>query len=256
MQGPITFDIHTPLDDAALRDHVKRALALDLPELGYAPHRPGCVRIIANGPSARNAPLEGQTLALNGSLRLFTNKGQAPVWWAACDPQELVADFLDVMPAATHYLVASKCHPKVFETLMKRGRQITVWHLDDQATWDLVEHRDPIRIAPSVTLTSFELMERLGWRAFETWGWDGCYLDGLHHAVPQDHIQGGIQIEVGHKTFDTTATWALEAENAVTRLGDYPHPLEINGGGMIGAVLEQHWAEGIREMLRNFAPAA
>lgn len=240
MQGVVEFDIRVPVDDAGLVANVAHALSLGLPDLGQLPHNPNRLGIVANGPTARSAPLDGPALALNGALHLFTNHGKAPAFWAACDPQPIVADFLDVTPRETTYLVASKCHPSVFDLLLRRRCNVILWHLDDHATWDLVKDRDPISLASSITICSFELSERLGFGKFETWGWDGCYIDGRDHAT--DQPAGGVYVEldIGGQVFPTSRTWALEGQDAVNKLRMTPRDVKIHGPGMIGALLDFH----------------
>lgn len=257
MHGPVTFgDPITPLDDAALREHTRAALGRRLPELpDFSYPRPGTLRIVANGPSAGFAPLEagGPTCAINGALRLFVERDMAPTYWAACDPQELVVDFLKDAPPYTEYLVASKCHPKVFEHLLSLGRKVTIWHVDEAATNLRQIGLHPVRSATSVTVTLFDVLERLGWRAFETWGWDGCFMDGRHHAADQAHEADIIHLDVAGRNFDTTGSWILEAQDADARLRDCPWPLTIRGGGMIGAILQQAWIAQTREALIQYA---
>src|SRR5580765_5062864 len=170
----VEFVVSTPVSDEDLVANVRHALTLGLPELcdfEYAWNGP--LTVVASGPSALKAPFDGKTLAINGALGLFTRAGRAPTYWVACDPQELVADFLDEMPESTTYLIASKCHPKVFERL--RDRKVILWHVHDECTWELTKERQPVARAVSVTICAFELMARLGWRRFDTWGWDGCF---------------------------------------------------------------------------------
>lgn len=249
----------TPLDDETLVKHVKHSLSLGLNELRdfEYPHAE-VMTLVANGPSASRAPLAklGPTCALNGALKLFTARGLAPTYAAVCDPMEMVATFFENAPAETHYLVASKCHPRVFDTLMRADRKITVWHIDDFCTWPLLHDRFPVRTAVSVTLTIFEVLERLGWRGYRTWGWDGCFLDGLGHSAPQEENTDAITVEIGSRTFTTTATHVLEAETAAAKMADFRWPLEIMGGGMIGAFLQATWSARINEMLLNRAKSA
>ncbi len=253
MRGPVTFgEPVTPLDGAALREHTSVVLGHRLPELPeFTYPRSGTIRIVANGPSARSAPVEagGPTIAINGALDLFVRRDMAPTYWAACDPQELVVDFLADAPPHTEYLVASKCHPRVFERLLSLGRKITVWHVDESATDLRMIGLHPVRSATSITVTIFDVLERLGWRSFETWGWDGCFMDGRHHAGDQDHDAQVIELDVAGQKFQTTGTWALEAQDADARLRHCPYPVAICGGGMIGAILQQAWMEDVRKTL-------
>lgn len=238
-EGPeIHFNVSTPLDDEAIIAHVAHALSLGLTEAAptHFPRSQPHLKVIASGPSARKAPLDGATLAVNGGLKLFADAGKTPTYWAGCDPQAHLADFLRDPPRNTIYLLASKCHPDVFEAL--KHRKVVLWHIDDPCVWDLIEHRNPIMTACSITLTSFGLMRMLGYETFETWGWDGCYMDGLHHANDQIHVGNNVEIVVGDKTFQTTTNWALECQDAEDKICGLGHKVTIRGGGMIGAILK------------------
>ncbi len=222
-------------------EQVRHALTLGYPDLGVCPVRPERLQVIANGPSALSAPLTGVTMALNGSLKLFTSRGLAPTFWAACDPQELVADFLADAPMETIYLVCSKCHPAVFEKL--NGRTVILWHQDDEATWELVKDRDATMIVPSITTSTFELAGRLGFRSTDYWGWDGCYVDGLNHAVSQAHVEHVVENQVGDRVFVTTPVWMFEAMIASNRLEVFGWNITMHGDGMIEAVMR---AQGVK----------
>lgn len=234
--GVISFDVKTPLDGDTLVAHVKHALTLGLPELrDFEYPWEGALKVIANGPSSRQADLSGKTLAINGALKLFTDKGLAPTYWMACDPQELVADFLKDAPAETTYLVASKCAPAVFEAL--KDRNVVLFHIHEECTNSLTEGLGHVSRAVSVTICSFEIMARLGWRRFDCFGWDGCVQDGQEHAVAQTNMGGHIEIEHLDHTYTTRPCWALEAQDAVDALRGFPFPIHIHGGGFMGAVL-------------------
>src|SRR4051812_23421948 len=115
--------------DDQIRRNMDYALSLGLPEADGGPLKH--LTVVANGPSARHLPLwpEGDTLALNGALKLFRTKGASPTYWAGCDPQPMVADFLDDPPDSTIYFVASKCDKAVFDAL--KGRDVRLWHIAD-----------------------------------------------------------------------------------------------------------------------------
>lgn len=225
----IIFDAKPVMGDDQLAPHIRRALLADLP--GSMPGAlPTTLRVIANGPSALLAPLDGPTIALNGSLGMMLRRGVAPTFWAACDPQELVTEFLDVMPADTIYLVATKCHPKVFERLAHR--QVCRWHLDEGVGPRGIAH------STTITLTSMNLMRACGWRRFEVWGWDGCYLGGKHHANETHNVPDGIDCHIGGRVFRSTPAWACEAEEAGQLLQSADYEWTIKGDGMIAAYVD------------------
>lgn len=216
---------HTSDDD--IERNIRHALSLRLPEADAEPLP--LLRVFANGPSALRAPLDGASLALNGALGLFPD---GPTFWAACDPQSLVADFVSDPPERTIYYVASKCHPDVFEAL--KHRDVRLWHPNDYP----IPGKRQVRHGSSVTLTVPNLFRYLGWRRFEFWGWDCCLLDGQHHAVPIGELPDQIECKIGERTFATRHAWACEAEEAAFMLQIVDYEYEIMGDGMVKAYME------------------
>lgn len=251
------FVITTPASDHVLKRQISDALARGLPEAMPIRRK---LTVIANGPSARGVDLAliRPTLAVNGALRLFVDQGVSPDYWAACDPQEVVADFIpDDPPASTVYLVASKCHRRVFEKL--KGRDVRVWHV---GLADGPPGPDMTRIpsSSSITTTATWLMNRgFGFTDFEYNGWDGCFVDGRHHASDDSgwsDVQttgfnfGGIEADggqvIGGRTFVTTRTWIAEMHGAdqffqVARYLDIG--IKINGDGMFEASRKNMFGE-------------
>lgn len=222
----VEFETKTPVTDEQVERNVAHALSLGLPEADAEPLP--LLRVIANGPSALQAPLDGPTLALNGALALFP---QGPTFWAACDPQPLVAEFLENPPTGTIYYVASKCHPNVFDAL--KDRNVRLWHPSD---YDVPGKRQS-RHATTITLTAPALFRRLGWRRFEFWGWDACTMAGKHHAIERGDLPDQIVASIKGREFHTRHAWALEAKEAefILQIADYEW--EIKGDGMIAAYM-------------------
>jgi hypothetical protein len=234
------FNYILPIEDDVTRSQVRVNVARGFQEAVVR----RSLTIIANGPTARKVDLrsiKSPTLAVNGAMHLFSEVGISPTYWAACDPQAIVADFLpDCPPTDTIYLVASKCHPSVFEKL--NGRDVQVWHVNDHHA-DGASHIPP---SCSITITASWLMHRLGFTDFEYWGWDGCFLDGRHHASNADEFGvpvlrmnfGGTIVDgevLGGRLFSTTRAWAAEAKGAeqffnLARYFDIG--VRINGDGM------------------------
>ncbi len=243
-QGTVQFDLHTPCGEEQIRANIASALRRKLPEA----HLDGpFVRIIAGGPSARQAPLDGPTLAVNGALKLFTDEGKAPTWWACADPQgPAVENFLrGPLPEETVYLVASKCDPVIFERL--KHRDVRVWHVSD-FVGVLDDTGQPTGLFPipcgsTVTTCAISLMLRLGYPRQEVWGWDCCFGDdGSTHANAQEHFfHEVIDLDIGGRNFKTTRSWALEAQDVVNKV--WPvftwlgTEVNIMGDGMLKAYL-------------------
>ena len=82
-------------------------------------------------------------------------------------------------------------------------------------------------------------MPSFGWRRFDVWGWDGCFLDGRHHANQTHDIKSKqITVDIEGRQFETTHAWALEAEEALYILQIADYSVEIHGDGMIAAYTE------------------
>lgn len=239
----VGFEPILPVSDEVCEAQVRASAARNLPE---AVER-RALTVIANGPSARLAPLDTiPTLALNGALRLFTDRNLAPTYWAACDPQALVADFIPPHPPeATTYLVASKCHPNVFDAL--RGRRVLVWHLPDHPTPGALHQA----LCPSITLSALWLARSLGFTDFDIYGWDCCFVDGHSHAGDGVSVGETIALNyggtvvgtdvIGGRNFPTTPTWIAESNAAgqffqLARYFDLH--VSVHGDGMIRAEQE------------------
>jgi hypothetical protein len=242
----VGFDAKLPVDAETCRQQIAVNIARGLPDI----LKQRGLTIIANGPSAIGIDLraiKGPTLAVNGAIKLFVEQGLAPTYWAVCDPQAKVADFQpDDPPFDTTYLVASKCHPSVFDKLA--DRDVRLWHLTDHS----VPGHARVTVATSVTISATWLMHAMGFTDFEYHGWDGCYIGDRHHASDAsvwDHtpleINYGGKIEgdnvIGGRTFSSTRTWAAEATDAeqffqLARYFDLG--ITINGDGMFKCARE------------------
>ena len=214
----IEFSLQTPGTDEEVQAQIAHALGLGLPEVDTGGKQ---LHIVANGPTAVgffDRPQFGDTMALNGALGLFTDRNRAPTFWAACDPQEGLVSFLGVAPKATAYLVASKCHPAVFERL--RRHDVRLWHVTDHP----VPGKRQVPCAVSITTTVAILAHRMGYRRLDFWGWDCCFsgktLDdvGEHHAGKGDlsTTPDAIEMEIdgAEEHYISNATWACETTDA------------------------------------------
>lgn len=231
----VKFDVQTGFDDGMITGHVAATLRRNLPEItrGNPNHQP--IYVYANGPSAKDAPRHYPAVALNGAFRLPQFKVQEPEYWVACDPQALVAGFIEPK-SQTAFMVASKCHADVFDKL--EGSDLSVWHLGDIGSMELPEGKDIVPCSVSVTICTLGLLYMMGYRDITVYGWDCCYIDGKDHAVPQGHIGNDIEMDVGDKAFVTTTTWACEAQDAAHYMALLPGiRLRVEGPGMVGAIL-------------------
>lgn len=234
---PLQFKILTPGDPSAVQATMVHNAARNLPD---AIPVKSCI-IVGSGPSAASEALwlrlqaepDTVTVALNGALALFLDRGLAPTYWACCDPQELVNAFVvgKRLPTTTKYLLATKCPESLFDYLLSRNLDVQQWRIDDFA------FREPGKLhvpcAVSITMVAQSLMRFRGYHRFEHYGWDCCYVDGKHHASEQpepdqgNNLDFSIQTEDGTilYTWPTNGSWVAELHDA----GIQAHNLAVQG---------------------------
>lgn len=264
MPNAVRFAV-TPLTPVSeLEAHISTNEARGLPE---AVPEPATAFLCASGPSlaldgpesfwaAHEARPEVPVIAVNGALGPLLARDVVPTFWAACDGAEKVADFLTEAPAETIYLVASRCHPKVFERL--KGRHVRVWRLDDERRAhysDCSTHSAPayqsgacdcgglpsVQHAISVTLCAQNLLRLMGFGRVECWGWDGNFdSDGAAYANGSRTAGSPQKLEVAGRAFATTNAWLAEMRDAEIQARNWKamgYQLAVHGPGAMGAVL-------------------
>lgn len=234
-----------PVSADGLRANVRHAVSLGLPSVEPDSEMPGVLHIYASGPSLKLADLQWPALALNGAIKEFTARSIAPTWWAACDPQAIVADFLrgSIRPWGG-YLIASRCDPSVFTAL--RGQFVRLWHVADEGA-DEVADAILMPDAPSVTINVLYLAALMGWRCIVVHGWDGCYTDNISHADGTDDGKKRVTVECNGQQFVTNPSWIVECEDAKQvfglLVGLQGMDIKVSGNGLMATALNPLAAE-------------
>ena len=244
------FNVIQPIDRETLDLRIALNQARKLPE---AAEVKTCI-IVGSGPSAlsedtwdriRNIKPGECTVACNGALKLFTDRGLYPHIWTCCDPQELVNDFLpEHPPEHTLYCLATKCPESLFERLSNRW--VHVWRLDDMLHEPGKLH---VPTAVSITLVTQSLMRFRGFHRFEMYGWDCCYLNDRHHASDQPDVAGQQPIEIQDAegnilhSFQSIGSWSVELRDALLQtslMKAMGYDVVVNGPGAVAALLRAH----------------
>ena len=201
------------------------------------------------GPSLRETytKLSGDVWACNGAHNWLIEQGVIPKYAMFWDAAEVVKEFINPHPDVI-YLVASRCHEAVFETL--DGFNVYVWHAAGDPGIDdlLCEYRiaEPMHGHGSAAVTtSMMLASNLGYRRMNAFGADASFPDGEDtHArksvVPEEHLI----IYVDGRRFNSTSWLAGQVEDfkqigallkaqgcTIEFYGDglLPHVARING---------------------------
>jgi uncharacterized Rossmann fold enzyme len=174
----------------ALLEHVRINAARDLPWVEPEEAHRGHAVLIGGGPSLEETIPEirmraagGQAIfALNGTARYLIEKGIWPDYGVILDPRPENADFVVWQP---EWLLASQCHPLVFEAL-KGSRRVRVWHFVMDGMMDVLP-RDATLVGGGLTvgLTAMGLAFMMGYRNIHLYGYDSSDRDTEAHAYAQ-----------------------------------------------------------------------
>ncbi len=184
--------------------------------------------IVGSGPTIKETHKElvGDVIAINSAISYLLDQGIVPKFGVLWDGTEIIEKFARPHPDIT-YLVASRCHPKVFERL--KDCKVVVWHAaGDHDILEIMQTPEiHARIIPpqplitggsaGVTRTIY-LASVLGYTDLHLFGADSSYSD-----AGETHIRGSVvpekDILIGlgdnsdgapMKLFRTTPEWCAQ----------------------------------------------
>lgn len=180
----------------------------------------GACSMVGAGPSIKQTwtELKGDVCAINSAIGLLIGKGVAPKWAMLWDAAEIVEQFAVPHPDVT-YLVASRCHPAVFERL--KNCKVVVWHAggDHNIAELLAEKKlnEPMIAGGSAGITRcIYLMNSLGYRDMHIFGADSSYSeDGKTHVNGSLVPEKDMQVAIGNNPpfwFRTTPEWCAQVQ--------------------------------------------
>lgn len=208
-----------------LLDNVRSSIARKLPWFDLEPEHDGHAVIVAGGPSAKDFIEEirwresiGQMVfAMNGSARFLNDHEIIPDVYVMADAREENCAMLHGTSRWTTHLIASQCHPAVFDALANSN--VVLWHTNSEGMVDLLgDVKDkPVHLiggGSTVGLNAIMLAFGMGFRKIHLYGFDSSYREGEHHAYPQGLNDGDRVIDAlyGERSFKTTA-WMAQQVN-------------------------------------------
>lgn len=181
----------------------------------------GVAVLVGSGPSMAESLADikahadaGHTIfAMNGAAGFLAGHGITADYQVMIDPREETKQL--VGPAHDH-LIASQCHPEIFEALPHaKLYHLQIEGIDD----DLPAYPHPFALvggAASVGNTSTVLAYVMGYRHLHLYGYDSSHRDAQSHAFHQRMNDGEPNCVVlwNGKTYRTSLTMKLQAEKA------------------------------------------
>lgn len=207
----------------------------------------GDLSIVGSGPSLRETlhDIRGDVLAINQAIGYLLDNGIVPRWAMLWDAAEIVEQFAVPHPDIT-YLVAARCHPKVFERLS--GCKVRVWFAggDHNISEYMVRHElpDPLVNGGSAGVTrALYLGTCLGYKNLHVFGADSSYADdGSTHVVrslvQEKDFHCWIGNGSGKKVFRTTPEWCSQVNEFRDIYHLFSNPrinigITVHGAGML-----------------------
>lgn len=177
------------------------------------------VALCGAGPSLKERWAEVgkyDVFAVNSAHKFLLEKGVVPKYTMIWDCAELCEQFAVPHPDTT-FLIASRCHPKVFERL--KDCRVIVWHAcGDHNILDFMEERgvmEPLINGGTTGITrGIYVAFALGYREFHLYGADSSYKDEESHVAGSLVYEHRMRVMVngGAKWFDSTPQWAAQIE--------------------------------------------
>ena len=191
-------------------------------------------------------------ITLNGAYNWCVERSLAheeliPSAQIIVDARPFNARFTKPVVDGCKYLLASQCHPSVFEGLPKD--RTYVWHTTAEHIREALNKQyggDWYSVAGGSTalLRGIPMLRMLGYQKFHLYGCDSCITGGVHHAYSQPENNSDIVIpfQVGGsdgRTFYCHTWMASQAQefiDLIRFMGDEIE-LEIHGDGLLSYIL-------------------
>lgn len=243
-------------------EQIRQASARPLPRIQPV-HEPReeSVAIVGYGPSlAETWPKVRDYRAIiscSGSHRFLIERDIVPTWHVEVDPRPHKVALIGAPHPAVEYLIASTCHPAVFDHL--KDARVTLWHVFDN-------QEEGLRILPpgewaitggcDVGLRALTLAAFLGFRDLHVFGLDGCVPDpeAARHAGPHPNGRQPYQpCDYEGVRYWTTAGMLEAARHVIHELDQMPAVrATFYGEGLVQAMARHHQpAEAAPSSLAN-----
>ena len=221
----------------------------------YQPFNPlinscgGAVSIVGSGPSLLETwgSIKGEIIACNAACGFLTERGVIPRWAMCFDADKLAEAFFKKPHKDVTYLVASRCHPIVFEQL--EGFKVVVWHAKGDLNIEklLPKYRkmEPMVGGGGAAVTrSMFLAQAMGYKTLHLYGADSSYRkgNGDTHIGKSTTEEKYLQVMTAGRVFDTTHWMTAQAEDfkvlvpALQRIG---LKVVVHGDGLIPTLAKE-----------------
>lgn len=237
MSGPVPFRISVKSapaqDPEATRDQVKAVRSLGLQFIEDKPIGDGRVAVCGGGNSIRHKLDEirefDEVWAVNGTCSWLIDRGIKAKLFSV-DPQPELAEFVG---KADEALLATCCHPKVFEMFDKS--KVRVFDI-----WDEDEERRPGVMAGASTTASFapRLAVFAGYRSVHFFGCDSSFDKTTHVDRNETFHRDLLDVRCGTRVYRTNLGMMKQAEYLSGLILEFPTFLFNHSFGLLEGMLK------------------
>jgi len=198
-----------------LRDEqIKRAIERPIPRLTPVTDlRDEPIACVGYGPSLNDTwghlSQFKYVMSCSGAHKFLVEKGIIPTYHIEVDPREHKVGLIGDPQKGTTYLIASACHPKVFDHL--NDYNVVLWHIydgTDEGQRLLPANEWAVTGGCSVGVRMLTLSRFLGFTDLHVFGMDGCESEtyGKHAAKHPLQPPGHSLVTVHGREFKTTTS--------------------------------------------------
>lgn len=216
--GILQLEMRVNVTDSQLLSNLRNTKKLGLPQVQVMVDNKKTLAICGSGPSLRNThgliPKDAEILALNGAYKYLCQQGRIPEYFAMLDSREVNSNFLEICNPETTFLIASQCHPKIFDCL--RNNLVGVFHLNTPTTKSVFEDEDLyVGGGGTIGITAMALAIALGYRSIILYGMDSSYEGDVRHVQhqPQNDKEEVVEVWVQDRKYFTSMAMADQVMN-------------------------------------------
>ncbi len=256
LTGPCETRLSLPMEE--VEEQIRINMRRDLPRLHLRAdfgkskgRRP--LAIVGGGPSLRqtiNELREFEDVMVVGSSHDYAvGQGITPKYAVVCsarnDEGESPKDYIKYPRYYCEYLLASCCHPSLFDALCDQN--VTMWNNGGRVDVDLFNGEPYITGGSTVTLRAINVAIVLGYYDMHFFGFDSCFesVEENHayyagkNSIEHEIIKVRVGAENGRE-FLTHTAWLIQAQHFQEVLQHTGHLFNptIHGDGLIAEIMK------------------
>lgn len=228
-------------------EHMGVAISKGFERLELRPLGQNEMTIVCYGPSLedeieaiRKAPRP--IITVSGAHDFLINRGIVPDFHTDSDPRQHKTMFTEVPHEDVTYLMASCCHPNVWDNL--QGHKVKLWHCDNgEETMLWLEENDPISFCigggSTAGLRAIELGMVMGYSKFHIFGMD-CSFRGKQWAGKHSgNAHPVMRIKCAGRDFETSGLMIQAARELIQMKENRSLDVHIYGDGLLSSMLKE-----------------